>query len=203
MLIVLAEVGDERLGGGDLAGRRRLLIEVADQADADAVLVDVVGAGVAAMDALLLVVPPLGDLDLAVAAAVAVADDEVVAAAVVAEELAVLAVDLVVVARCRGAVVQDDVAPGTVGLVGIEELVAPEPAIYGSSRAASPVPAPGCTLWPARPASRASGRLTFQVDPVPSGFVFGACKSGPELGRAGTGAGGDDGGLALLRCVDE
>ena len=52
--IAPAQVGDERLRGGDLPGRGRLLIEIADEADADAVLVDVVAAGVAAMDALLL-----------------------------------------------------------------------------------------------------------------------------------------------------
>ena len=98
-LVALAEIGDQGLGRGDLPGGRRLLVEVADQADADAVFVDVVGAGVAAVDALLLVGPALGDLDLAVGAAGAVADHEVVAAAVAAQDLAVLAVDLVVVAR--------------------------------------------------------------------------------------------------------
>ena len=81
-VVALAEVGDKRLGRGDLPRRRRLLVEVADQADADAVFVDVVGAGVAAVDALLLIGPALGDLDLAVGAAGAVADHEVIAAAV-------------------------------------------------------------------------------------------------------------------------
>ncbi len=104
-------------GESAVAGRSRR------QADADPVFVDVVGAGVAAVGALLLVVPALGDLDLTVAAPGAVADHEVVAAAVVAQDLAVLAVDLVVVAAGRGAVVQDDVLPRSVGLVGIEELI--------------------------------------------------------------------------------
>ncbi len=72
---------------------------------------------------LLLVGPALGDLDLAVAAAGAVADHEVVAAAVESQDLAVLAVDLVVVAAGRRTVMEDDVPPGPVGLVGIQELI--------------------------------------------------------------------------------
>ena len=65
------------------------------------------------------------DLDLAIFTARAVADHEVVTAAIVAQNLAVLMVDLVVVARGIGTVVQDDVLPGSVGLAGIEELIAP------------------------------------------------------------------------------
>ena len=53
------------------------------------------------MDALLLVVPALGDFDLSVAAAVPVADDEVVAAAVITQDLAVLLIDLIVIAAGR------------------------------------------------------------------------------------------------------
>ena len=122
-VVALAEVGDQGLGRGDLTRRRRLLVEIAHQADADPVFVDVVSAGVATVNTLLLVGPALGDLDLAVAAAGAVADHEVVAAAVEAEDLAMLAVDLVVVAAGRGTVMEDDVLPGPVGLVGIDELI--------------------------------------------------------------------------------
>ena len=42
--VSLAEVGDQRLGRGDLARRRWLLVEIAHQADADPVFVDVVSA---------------------------------------------------------------------------------------------------------------------------------------------------------------
>ena len=80
-------------------------------------------AGVAAVHALFLVRPALGDFDLTVAAAVSVADHEVIAAAVEAQDLAVFRVDLVIVTACGGTVVQHDVLPGPVGLVGIDQLV--------------------------------------------------------------------------------
>ena len=122
-VISRAEMGDQRFGRGDLPGRRGLLVEIADQADADSVFVNVVRAGVAAMNALFLVGPALGDFDLTVAAAVSVADHEVISATVDSQDLAVFGVDLVVVtAGCR-AVVQDDVPPGPVGLVGVDQLV--------------------------------------------------------------------------------
>ena len=125
MPIARAQVGDQGFGRGDLPGRGRLLVQVADEADADAVLVDLRILGIAAVHPVLLVNPTLGNLDLAVITACAVADHEVVTAAIVAQYLAVLMVDLVVVARGVGTVVQDDVLPGPVGLAGIEELVAP------------------------------------------------------------------------------
>ncbi len=118
-----AQMSNERLGRGDLAGGWRLFVEITDQADADSIFVDVVRAGVAAVHPLLLVVPPLSDFDLAVAAAVAVADDEVVAAAVDSEDLAVLGVDLVVAAARGGTVMQHDIPPGPIGLVGVDQLV--------------------------------------------------------------------------------
>ena len=123
--ITRTEVGDQRLGRGDLPGRGRLLVQVADETDPDAVLVNLRILGIAAVHAVLLVDPSLRDLDLAVFTARAVADHKVVTAAIVAQNLAVLMVDLVVVARGVGTVVQDDVLPGSVGLAGIEELVAP------------------------------------------------------------------------------
>ncbi len=119
-----AQIGDQRLGRGHLPRRRGLLVQVADEADADAVLVDLGVLGVAAVHSMFLVHPPLGDFDLAVFAAGAVADHEVVAAAVVAKHLAVLVIDLVVVAGSVRAVVQNDVLPGAVGLAGIEQLIA-------------------------------------------------------------------------------
>ena len=121
-LIAPTQVGHKRLGRGDLSRRRRLAVHVPDQADPDSVFIDIVSASVAAMDALLLVIPPPGDFDDAVTAAVAVPDDEVVSAALEAEELAVLAVDLVIVAAGRRAMVQDDITPGPIGLVGVEQL---------------------------------------------------------------------------------
>ena len=145
--VTRAEVSDEGLGRGHLAGRGGFLVQVSHEADADAVLVDLRVLGVPAVDAVLLVDPPLGDLDLAVVRARAVADHEVIAAAVVAQDLAVLGVDLVVVARGIRAVVEDDVLPGAVGLVGIEELVA--------ARLAQVGPQP---LLRAGPADLAGGR---------------------------------------------
>ena len=47
-LVAVAEVGDQDLGRGDLARGGGGLVEVADQADADAVFVDVGGLAVAA-----------------------------------------------------------------------------------------------------------------------------------------------------------
>ena len=100
------------------------LVEVADQADSDSVFVDVVALGVAAMNALFLVGPcQLGDFNLTVAAAVSVADDEMVAAAVDSQDLAMLGVDLVVASARGGAVMEHDVPPGPVGLVGVDQLV--------------------------------------------------------------------------------
>src|SRR5262249_27539524 len=51
--VSLAQVLDQCLRGRDLPRRRRLAIQVADQADADPVLVDVRAAGVPAMNPLL------------------------------------------------------------------------------------------------------------------------------------------------------
>src|SRR5262249_48094582 len=118
-----AQVGDQRLGGSDLAGRRGLFVQIADQADADSIFVDVVTAGVAAVNALFLAGPSLGDFDLSVAAAIAVADHEMVAAAIQSENLAVFRVDLVIVATGCGAMMKNDVPPGAVGLVGVDQLV--------------------------------------------------------------------------------
>src|SRR5262249_24911675 len=67
--------------------------------------------------------PALGDLDLAVGSLAAVADHEVVAAAVPALDLAVLLIDLGVATRGGGAVVEDDVLPGPVGLGREEEVI--------------------------------------------------------------------------------
>jgi hypothetical protein len=122
-VVTAAQMSHERLGRGDLAGSGGLFVEITDQADADAIFVDVVRAGVAAVHALLLVVPPLSNFDLAVAAAVAVTDDKVVAAAVDSQDLAVLGVDLVVAAAWCGAVMQHDISPGPIGLVGVNQFV--------------------------------------------------------------------------------
>ena len=64
--ITRAEVGDQGLGRRDLPLRRRLLVEVADEADSDAILVDLGVLGIPAVNPMLLVDPALGDLDLAV-----------------------------------------------------------------------------------------------------------------------------------------
>src|SRR5262249_44222065 len=111
-LVPLLQVGDQGLGRGDLLGCGRCVGEGADQADADAVLVDVGVRRAFAMKPVLLVRPAPGDLDLAVGAAGAVADDEVVAAAVPALDLAMLAVDLLVAPLGLGAVVDYDELPG-------------------------------------------------------------------------------------------
>src|SRR5271166_4919039 len=66
-LVASAQVSEQNLRRGQLPGRGRLFIQVADEADADAVLVDIRVLGVATMDSVLLVDPALGDLDLAVA----------------------------------------------------------------------------------------------------------------------------------------
>ena len=101
----------QRLGGLDLLRRRAVLVEVAHQADADAVVVDGRRLGVAAVSSPALVAPAPGDLDLAVRATRPVADDEVIAAPRRAEPRAVLAVDLGITPLGLGAVVQDDVPP--------------------------------------------------------------------------------------------
>ena len=93
--VAVAEICHEGLGGGDLLGGGGGLIEVAHEADPDPVLVDVGGLAVPAMHAVLLVQPAVGDLDLAIRAVRPVADHEVVAAPLEAENLAVVAVDLV------------------------------------------------------------------------------------------------------------
>ena len=66
--VATAQILDQSLCGRDLPRRRRLLIQVAHEADPDPVLVHVVATGIPAMDALFLQVPSLGHLDLAVAA---------------------------------------------------------------------------------------------------------------------------------------
>ena len=124
--IARAQVSDQCLGRGDLPGCGGLLVQIADKTDADAVLVDLRILGIAAVHSVFLVDPALRDLDLAICTARAVADHEVVTAAVVAQNLAVLMVDLVVVARGIGTVVQDDVLPGSVGLAGIESSLPPD-----------------------------------------------------------------------------
>src|SRR5262245_46479042 len=122
-VVPLAEVADQGLRRRDLPRRGRLPVQVADQADPDPVLVDVMAAGIPAVHALFLVIPALGDLDLAVAAPLPVADHEVIAAPVVTQDLAVLAIDLIDIATGRGAMVEHDVPPGPIRLVGVEELV--------------------------------------------------------------------------------
>ena len=72
--IARAQVGHEGLRRGHLAGRRGLLVQVSHEADADSVLVDLRALRIAAVDAVLLVDPPLGNLDLAVVRARSVAD---------------------------------------------------------------------------------------------------------------------------------
>ena len=118
-VVALAQVGDQSLGCGELTPGRRLLVKVADQANADSVLIGIVGASVAAVRALLLVIPALGDFDLAVGAAAAVADDEVISAAVDSQKLTVFRVDLVIVAFARSTVVEHNIAPRTISLVGV------------------------------------------------------------------------------------
>src|SRR5262249_7092748 len=118
-----AQVRDQGLSSGDLPGCRRFLVEVADRANSDSIFLDVVGASVPAMNTLFLIGPALGDLDLAVRAAVAVADHEMVSAAIQTEDLAVFSVDLVIASTCGCAVVQHDVAPRPVGLGWIDQLV--------------------------------------------------------------------------------
>ena len=122
--VTRAQISDQNLGGGHLARRRGLLVKVAHEADADPVLINFRALGIAAMDPVLLVNPPLGDLDLAVFRSRSVANHEMVAAAVIAQNLAVLAIDLVIISRGVSAMMQDDILPGPIGLVGIEELVA-------------------------------------------------------------------------------
>src|SRR5262249_6761939 len=122
-VVPLAEEADQGLGRRDLPRRGGLPVQVADQADPDPVFVDVVAAGIPAVHALLLVIPALRDLDLAVAATLPVADHEVIAAAVITQDLAVLAIDLIDIAAGRGAMVEHDVPPGPISLVGVEELV--------------------------------------------------------------------------------
>src|SRR5208283_1143133 len=95
--IARAQVSDQCLGRGDLPGCGGLLVQVADETDADAVLVDLRILGIAAVHSVPLVDPSLRDLDLAILTARAVADHEVVTAAIIAQNLTVLMVDLVVV----------------------------------------------------------------------------------------------------------
>ena len=86
-------------------------VEVSDEADADAELVEfgmVVDAGVGAGD---LLEPARADFDLAVAGEGTVADDKIVAKLVPAAMLAVFAVEHGGAAGGRGGVVDDDVAP--------------------------------------------------------------------------------------------
>src|SRR5262245_61226451 len=116
-------MSDQGFGRSDLPGCRTFFVEIADQADADSVFVDLVTTCVAAMDALFLARPSLGNLDLAIAAAGSVADHEMIAAAIQAEDLTVFGVDLFIVAAVRGAVMENDVPPGAVGLVGVDQIV--------------------------------------------------------------------------------
>ncbi len=106
------EVGDEAGQGLELGGRRAGNIEIADEADADAVFVVavLVGLGVLGVGPDALFAPAGADFDLAIAGFGAVSDDEVVAEV---DEVAgaVVGVELSRSAGGGGAVVDDDHGP--------------------------------------------------------------------------------------------
>ena len=105
------EVGDEFGERGLLGFADVLHIEIADEADADADVVQVVAVDVAA---LILPVPAVADFDRAVPRRSAVADDEVIREAVHhVPHIAVVVLECGGVSLPRAAVVDDDVAPAS------------------------------------------------------------------------------------------
>src|SRR5581483_8604521 len=106
--VLLHEVLDQVAERGELLRAGNAVVEVADEADADAVLVVLLDAGVGAVDSLVLAQPARADLDLAVRRLRPVADDEVVAEPVLPLPR-VSAVERRRAALVRRRVVDDDV----------------------------------------------------------------------------------------------
>jgi len=94
----------------DLAIRERPAVAVADQGDADGVLVVIVAVGPDAMGTRVLVDPSVSDMDHAIAQPIAVSDKEMVAHAPVSEAEVALPHRLRVPRRRTG-VVDDDSSP--------------------------------------------------------------------------------------------
>lgn len=114
----VAQVADEFLKGFHLGFGREIAVVIADEADADGDVVQVIAGNVSAVD---LAGPTAAHLDFAKARGCAVADDEVVGETVFHfPRVAVVGVENLGVALPRGAVVNDDVfppAPSDGGLV--------------------------------------------------------------------------------------
>src|SRR4051812_20220860 len=106
-MIPSAEPLDQRAHGGELGGRGRVVFEITDQADADAVFVVLRRVGVSAG---FLAEPARSGGDPAVGLAVAVADDKVVSQTAPAA-LAMFLVEQFGAAVQAGRVMQDNVPP--------------------------------------------------------------------------------------------
>src|SRR5687768_15430252 len=107
-VLLAAEPVDEARHGGDLAVGWRMVLEVADEADAQAGIVHVL---VADMPPTQLMDPTGPHLNFAVAGVVAVTDDEVVCQAVLVTAPAVLRPVSLCIARLHRAVVGGNVTP--------------------------------------------------------------------------------------------
>jgi hypothetical protein len=145
-----AEVSEQATERGQLPGRRRSLIEVPHEADADAVLVEVI-VGRLAVSPMFLFVPPRPDFDTPLRRIRSVSDHEVVTQFVPTVVLPVVLVKPLGSASVRAAVVNHDARPARTQTRG---LWIPQP------RGGIPLgKRPLCSSRP-RPRSRLAHRAT-------------------------------------------
>ena len=107
----LPEIADQFFAAIELRARRLVAIEIADQANAERDVVEIIAVNVAAID---LSAPTVPHFDLAVAGGSSIADHEMISESVLhSANMPVVIIERRRVSLTRSAVVHDDVLPAT------------------------------------------------------------------------------------------